>query len=1483
MVSCARALAVVVVLALIAPLSALAAPQAPVRVAVFDNNTYVDETSAPPSAEARNVRNALVSLGFVQLPFTGITAADFRAATNAADVLLIPELEVADLNAALAADARQVIRDFVAAGGVLIVHGDFFGRNAALLNATFGFATAIGVNVTGTASTQADPGSGTRFLKGPASVPGNNGTTSLAGLPVGTRVLYQTAAAQVTAGMISVGAGKIIFLAWDWFDGVPTGGQDGGWLDLLRRAVLEGRAPTRRIALFDDAGFVDTGNTFESESDNLQATLTAQDDLVTTFTGTAQASFDGALGFARRPNVDVLEIPELEAASLAPALPAGSVASIKNFVANGGTLIVHGDFGGSGAALLNLLFGYATASAGQVNDPSDRTAVAGTLFVESPATLPANNAVWGLNGLPVGAKSLYQTAGGVSSLVQIPFGEGTVFFVGSDWYDTLPVGSQDGGWLGALDAAVRTSPPARRAAVWNDPAYVNSDVGTNSEQVNMRASLASRGHVAKPFQGISAAEWSNALAGADVLVVPDLETADPTPVLNAIVQTEIADFVKRGGLLVISNNASGRAVTLLNSVFGFALALTNNAGPYNVTADQLGTPFTLGPASLPIVSAVRSVTNLPPGSRSTYANGADTAVLWTQVGAGHVLVLGWDWFNALPGGGAADGGWVDTLDLAVQSARSRARKVALLDDPIYVDSSDDSGAESDNEQATLTLLDHRVTPFVGITEADFRSALAGADALVIPENELTPLAAALTGTAGKAIRDFVAAGGALVIHSFGAADTLNAVFGGTLAENFTVTDPLTLSVAGQLGTRFAGGPPTLLNADAVTALSTLPFGGKTIYSEAGGTPVVGWTPYGLGRIITLGYDWFDAKPVGTQDGGWVDVLDRAIQEARPRSRTTAVFDDPAFTDTSNSPGSESDTMQAGVVLDGHVSKPFVGITPAALSTGLAKSQALFVPDLEVGALGAALTGPAAQVLRDYVARGGTLVTSANQNGNNLLFLNTVYGLALTGAQIPTGALVPITASAAGTTFAGGPAQLTALDATVAITGGLPANASVIYAIAAQAVVTRIPYGAGEIDVVGWDGFGLPPYQNGDAGQAAWYDVLGRALDTAPPYARRVAVFADPGFVGVGGTSNDEGSTMEALLLKQEHAVVPFVGTTQGDFDTALARADVLLIPEQEVAALAPALGPTTRVAIRQFVSGGGDLVVNGTDVFGPRSTDVLNAIFATALGETFVASAGSNLTASTVGTQFAGGPASLLDQSATSGVTGLPAVGARTIYLDGVAPKTPVAMLLRGYGRAVYLGYDYFDAAPLGATNDPSWADVLDRAVREGAGGDADADGFAAGVDNCPITADPSQVDNDADGVGNACDSCTNIANPRVTDGPDAFLDGNVWATLSGAQRDDDHDGFGNKCDAKFPGVGGPLVGPADLVQFRASNGKNRANDLCGTIGTRPCAIYDLDETGPLIAPGDLTQFRALNGKAPGPKCATCPLPCSAGPSGTCN
>ncbi|HTO55723.1 MAG TPA: hypothetical protein VMR50_20230 [Myxococcota bacterium] len=176
---------------------------------------------------------------------------------------------------------------------------------------------------------------------------------------------------------------------------------------------------------------------------------------------------------------------------------------------------------------------------------------------------------------------------------------------------------------------------------------------------------------------------------------------------------------------------------------------------------------------------------------------------------------------------------------------------------------------------------------------------------------------------------------------------------------------------------------------------------------------------------------------------------------------------------------------------------------------------------------------------------------------------------------------------------------------------------------------------------------------------------------------------------------------------------------------------------------------------------------------------------------------------------------------------------------------------------------------------------------------DVDQDGVCDAQDNCPTVANANQADADGDLVGDACDNCVNAFNARVpgwtlATGSATYLAANPWATLTGGQRDDDHDGFGNVCDGDFPGTSqGGNVGPADTAQYRTALGKSRATDTCGSTGTRPCAIFDIDlnDTGATtnIGPADTARYRLLLGFPAGPKCAACPLPCEAGPSGTCS
>ncbi|MCW8984742.1 MAG: IPTL-CTERM sorting domain-containing protein, partial [Thermoanaerobaculales bacterium] len=61
-------------------------------------------------------------------------------------------------------------------------------------------------------------------------------------LPPGSLVIYEanTGPADSVVTLIPEGAGWIVFFGWDWYNGAPTGSEDGGWLEVLDRGVNPG-------------------------------------------------------------------------------------------------------------------------------------------------------------------------------------------------------------------------------------------------------------------------------------------------------------------------------------------------------------------------------------------------------------------------------------------------------------------------------------------------------------------------------------------------------------------------------------------------------------------------------------------------------------------------------------------------------------------------------------------------------------------------------------------------------------------------------------------------------------------------------------------------------------------------------------------------------------------------------------------------------------------------------------------------------------------------------------------------------------------------------------------------------------------------------------------------------------------------------------------------------------------------------------------
>ena len=217
-----------------------------IRVSLFFDPLYVD-TSTNTSGEASNVKAALEAKGCFVTPFVGVTDTAFSNALADADILYIPELEVGNLAPALSAGAKSAISNYVEAGKGLIING-VGGYDANVINAVFGLAVAAGDSIgTSLLTTNA---ADTSFAGGPATIAYNNAVCPWlkSSLPTGARSIYEYSTSTMVA-LLDRGMGKIVFLAYDWFDAVPRGAQDGGWDEVLRRAVLAATTPTDFLTL----------------------------------------------------------------------------------------------------------------------------------------------------------------------------------------------------------------------------------------------------------------------------------------------------------------------------------------------------------------------------------------------------------------------------------------------------------------------------------------------------------------------------------------------------------------------------------------------------------------------------------------------------------------------------------------------------------------------------------------------------------------------------------------------------------------------------------------------------------------------------------------------------------------------------------------------------------------------------------------------------------------------------------------------------------------------------------------------------------------------------------------------------------------------------------------------------------------------------------------------------------------------------------
>jgi len=245
--------------------------------------------------------------------------------------------------------------------------------------------------------------------------------------------------------------------------------------------------------------------------------------------------------------------------------------------------------------------------------------------------------------------------------------------------------------LSCLLVAVFSLPvQASVIAVFDNPTYVDTSGSTPPAHGSdaVQALLASLGHTVHTFTGFTAADFTAAAAGADLILFPDLLNFGVLASdLSASAKTTLRDYVTGGGGLI---TIGGSASRLLNAIFYptcdfvtvFCFASSGGSGPsFLDSAVAAGTPFATAPAVLTSPPEAGNGLNpfafTPPGGANLYRDHVggspnSTTVLTAPFGAGEFGFLAWNFVDAGPLGGL-DGGWSQVLDLMVADvARSAA-------------------------------------------------------------------------------------------------------------------------------------------------------------------------------------------------------------------------------------------------------------------------------------------------------------------------------------------------------------------------------------------------------------------------------------------------------------------------------------------------------------------------------------------------------------------------------------------------------------------------------------------------------------------------------------------------------------------------------------------------------------------------------------------------------------------------------------------
>ena len=207
--------------------------------------------------------------------------------------------------------------------------------------------------------------------------------------------------------------------------------------------------------------------------------------------------------------------------------------------------------------------------------------------------------------------------------------------------------------------------------------------------------------------------------------------------------------------------------------------------------------------------------------------------------------------------------------------------VSLFTDTNWVSMNGNYYDEGSSLLSTFNSLGYIVNEFTGITQSDFQNAIGPKRVLVFPSfyDYGYPT---LASDAKTTIQTFVNDGGVLLKFDMTYQDYqfMNSLFGWSISDAtyHYPSDTVNLNGTAAAGTVFETAASSLYAPNLQLGYinkSQLPSGALSIYEPDWGPS--SWSgllymPYGSGYIIWFGNGWHNMAPLGTEDGGWLDLI-----------------------------------------------------------------------------------------------------------------------------------------------------------------------------------------------------------------------------------------------------------------------------------------------------------------------------------------------------------------------------------------------------------------------------------------------------------------------------------------------------------------------------------------------------------------------------------------------------------------------------------